>query len=207
VSCQSPLSGAIVSRRAVRAIGVGAQSAFGFSAHRMRELADGSRARARDGLVMRATSGTRRDRLDSPPIQGTARNVVIVLAALNGIGAVLGGMGLLRDAHGMGYETSWLRGPLSDYTVPGLFLLIVIGGGMLVTTGLAFAHRPTASAAACGVGGVLLAWLVIETLVIGYRGPIQIVFLVACGASGATLAWIGAHGLRDRTPVRRATRS
>ena len=38
---------------------------------------------------------------------------------------------------------------------------------------------------------VLSAWLVIETVVIGYRGPIQIFFLIACGASGIALAHYG----------------
>jgi hypothetical protein len=126
-------------------------------------------------------------------VSGRLRRAVIAIAALNGAGAVAGGIGLVRDAQGMGYETSWLRGPFSDYTVPGLFLLVVIGGGMLLTAALAAAFHPAAPAAARAIGCVLIAWLVIETLVIGYRGAIQIVFLVGCGASGAALAWIGAR--------------
>jgi hypothetical protein len=129
------------------------------------------------------------------------RRVVIAVAALNGVGAVAGGIGLVRDAEGMGYETSWLRGPFSDYTVPGLFLLVVIGGGMLLTAGLAAASHPAAGVAAGAIGWVLIAWLVIETLVIGYRGGIQIAFLAGCGASGAALAWIGA---RRAPPVTRS---
>lgn len=49
-------------------------------------------------------------------------------------GALFGGYGLLSDAEGLGARQSWLQGsPFPDYTIPGLFLLIVIGGGMLLT--------------------------------------------------------------------------
>jgi hypothetical protein len=48
---------------------------------------------------------------------------------------VLGGWGLLSDAEGLGVRGSWLDGtPFPNYTVPGLVLLVVIGGGMLTTT-------------------------------------------------------------------------
>ena len=107
------------------------------------------------------------------------------------------GKALLHDAEGMGYKESWLRGPFSDYTVPGLFLLVVIGGGMIVVAALTLAEGPAAPAVSSSMGSVLLAWLVIETLVIGYRGSVQIGFLIACGGSGLALAWLGRRALRD----------
>lgn len=132
-----------------------------------------------------------------PRFGPVARRVVVGAAAANGIGALLGGAALLHDAEGIGYKESWLRGPFSDYTVPGLFLLVVIGGGMIVLAELALAEGPAAPAVSSFMGSVLLAWLVIETLVIGYRGPVQIGFLIACGGSGLALAWLGRRALRD----------
>jgi len=130
-----------------------------------------------------------------PRFGPVARRIVVGAAVANGIGALLGGAGLLHDAEGMGYRESWLRGPFSDYTVPGLFLLVVIGGGMIVLAALALAEGPAAPAVSYRMGLLLLAWLAIETLVIGYRGPVQIGFVIACGGSGLALAWLGRRAL------------
>ena len=76
----------------------------------------------------------------TPALDGRGRRVVIAVALANGVGALAGGAGLLRDAEGMGYREDWLRGPFDDYTIPGAFLLVVIGGGMLIVAALAAAH-------------------------------------------------------------------
>jgi|SRR4051794_36992529 hypothetical protein len=138
---------------------------------------------------------------------GKSRWLVTAVAALNGVGAVLGGLGLLRDAEGMGYKESWLRGPFTSYAVPGAFLLVVIGGGMLATAGLAMRRHRLAPRLAWIMGAILLAWLVIETLVIGYRGPIQIGFLVACGASAVVLLRAGSPRSYRATSAARGVRS
>ena len=58
---------------------------------------------------------------------------------------------------------------------------------VIIVAALAAADSPAARPAAAAMGLVLLAWLIIETIVIGYRGPVQIGFLIACGASGVAL--------------------
>ena len=99
------------------------------------------------------------------------RLLVAATSLIVGIGGVYGGYGLLSDAAGMGAERSWLDGsPFPDYTVPGLFLLVVIGGGMLTTSALAFLKRPEAAPAALAMGTVILAWGIVETLTVGWRG-------------------------------------
>lgn len=127
---------------------------------------------------------------------GSTRWVVVAVALVLGAGALYGGYGLLSDAEGLGVEEAWLRGPFDDYTVPGLFLLVVIGGGMLVLAALAAARSRWSALAALAMGGILAAWLVIETAVIGYRGAPQLGLLVLCGGSAAVLLLLGARQLR-----------
>ena len=70
----------------------------------------------------------RRARLAHRAVAGVVAAIEFVI----GMAAVFGGYGLLSDAEGLGAKQAWLDGTIfPDYTVPGLFLLVVIGGGML----------------------------------------------------------------------------
>jgi hypothetical protein len=82
--------------------------------------------------------------------------------------------------------------PFPDYRVPGLFLLIVIGGGMLASAVLALVGSPYARLAALTMGMVLAFWLIIETAVIGFQASEQVVLLVVCGGVALLLLGIGA---------------
>jgi hypothetical protein len=64
--------------------------------------------------------GARRSSLGAP-LSGVRRVVVAAVAGFVGVGALLGGYGLLSDAEGPGAKESWLKGsPVQDYTVPAL---------------------------------------------------------------------------------------
>ena len=92
-------------------------------------------------------------------------------------GAIYGGIGLLADPEGLGARRQWLEGsPFHDFTVPGIVLLVVIGGGMLVAAMCALADSHAAAGAA-GMGCVLLVWGVVETLTLGLLGGAQLVLL------------------------------
>ena len=106
------------------------------------------------------------------------RAAIAAIALFNGVGAVFGAYNLLRDAEAFGVRTSWLSWPFTDYTVPGLFLGLVIGGGMLATAALAIAGRPAAAAAALVMGTIEAAWLVIETIVVGFHGASAIALVL-----------------------------
>jgi hypothetical protein len=109
---------------------------------------------------------------------GRARWSVAGLAALVGVGALYGGVGLLVDAEALGAEQSWLEGtPFPDYRLPGVVLLVVIGGGMLATALAALLRSRFAGLAALASGLTLLVWGVVETLTIGYQGAGQLVLL------------------------------
>ena len=130
---------------------------------------------------------------------GFTRWVVVGVALFMGVGAIGGGVELLDDAEGFGMQEAWLSGsPFSTYRIPGLFLAIVIGGGMLSVAGLTLARHGLAGYAALAMGAMLLLWLVIETVIIGLRGSQQTVLLVVCGGSGILLSVVGGHALTSR---------
>ncbi len=113
-----------------------------------------------------------------------------------GIGALGGAYELLHDAEGFGMREAWLNGsPFSDYTLPALFLGIVIGGGMLTVAAMTWLRESLAPLGAVAVGETLIVWLTIETAVIGYRGAQQASLLVICGACGLALIVAGYEAL------------
>jgi hypothetical protein len=159
------------------------------------------------------------ERLDHAPKNGISspslhppdgvRRVVVSVETFVGLGAVYGGIELLRDAEGFGVKEAWLRGsPFGDYTVPGLFLLIVIGGGMLTAAVAAIRRASTAVPAAFTMGLTLLGFITVETMILGYRTGAQAVLLGVCGAAALVLAGIAVcsatgHGSSRRSWWRR----
>jgi hypothetical protein len=130
------------------------------------------------------------------PLEGWSRAVAIGVELSMGISAIFGACHLLVDAQAFGAKTSWLSGsPFSDYTIPGLYLGIVIGGGMVIAAGAAWRRSCRAASAALVMGLVMLAWLVVETAIVGFRGWQQIPLLAVCGACGLSLAALGGHSL------------
>ena len=91
---------------------------------------------------------------------GLRRWAVATVAGIVGIGAIFGGYGLLSDADGLGVKSEWLDGsPFPDYRIPGIILLVFIGGGMLLTALLALRRSRFAGVAALAMGVVLLIWV------------------------------------------------
>jgi hypothetical protein len=103
-----------------------------------------------------------------------------------GIAAVLGGLGLLRD--GSGLEVAWIEHTLlPSWTIPGILLIVLVGGGMLTAAAVTLRVRALAAPAALAMGLVLLAWLAIETLMIGWHGGPQLPLDILCGGLAAAL--------------------
>jgi len=125
-----------------------------------------------------------------------ARWGIATVEVVVGVGAVYGGYSLLTDADGLGAKQGWLEGSIfPDYTVPGLFLLVVIGGGML-TAATVTMRAPAYAARAAGImAAVLVAWGSIETLTIGWRGMGQVVLVGAFVAAPALV--LGAFSFRS----------
>jgi hypothetical protein len=138
--------------------------------------------------------GPRRSRVDAAPsarprlarlstmrggsLESWARRVLITVELIVGLGALYGGLGLLRGAEGFGVKESWLDGgPFPDYRVPAVVLIVVVGGGLLTAAVVTWRRPSLAPLAALGAASILIGWGIVETAVIGYHGLSQIVLL------------------------------
>ena len=134
---------------------------------------------------------------NAPALPFRERLLLAAVELFLGVGALYGGIELLTDAVGFGLKEAWLDGtPFPDYMIPALFLLVVIGGGMLAAAAIALAGSKRAAAAALGMGVVVLAFLVIETVSIGYHGATQLPLLVTTAVAAAALVIFGARAIR-----------
>lgn len=120
---------------------------------------------------------------------------ICTLLGLNGLG---GGWYGLAGAQGV--DPAWLAGsPFSDYTIPSLFLLVVIGGGALVTAFAWWRRSAVAPLLSLGLGLVVMAWIVIQVAIISLNSPLQPIFFV----TGAVLAGVSARVLVRHPELRR----
>ena len=66
--------------------------------------------------------------------------------------------------------TDWLEGsPFPDFSVPGYFLAVVIGSSNLVSAFLLWRRHSLAPFLSLATGTLLLAWVAIQTAIIGFR--------------------------------------
>jgi hypothetical protein len=145
--------------------------------------------------VMNISAGTSR----RSTLSRRSRWALAALELFIGVGAVYGGVELLTDADGFGLKEAWLDGsPFPDYTIPGVFLLVVIGGGMIAAAVLTLGGSRLAAPAAIGMGVIVLAFLVVETMVIGYHGATQLPLLVTTALPALALIVLGARLRRRR---------
>ena len=89
------------------------------------------------------------------------RIVLVVIEAIIGLGAIGGGIAILTGSFDQWLPLAWLQStPFSDYTIPGLILLIVIGGGMLLTAATVFIQREWA------MGFIMIGFEIFEVAII-----------------------------------------
>ncbi len=115
--------------------------------------------------------------------------LLLFLLAFLAVGGLYGGIAMLTDPAGgsLGLTDVLPLLPVSDFILPGLFLLAVMGlAPLLLTYGLL--ARPTWSWAEAlsrwsghhwawtgtlGLGLTLAIWLIVQGLLIGFKWPIQ----------------------------------
>jgi hypothetical protein len=103
------------------------------------------------------------------PLIRYALGGLLVLGALNAFG---GGYYGLSGASGVPRE--WLEGsPFTDYFVPSLILLIIVGGSFFVSAIAVFARWRIARRAAFGTAAIVLGWLAAQVGIIGYVSWMQ----------------------------------
>lgn len=102
--------------------------------------------------------------------------VLLVLLLLNAIGAIAGGIAVMRDA--MPFPEVWLEGtPFHNYFFPGLILFLAIGGSHLAAAYAILRRHPLADKAAVLAGTILTSWMIGELALIGFKAPIQVWFV------------------------------
>jgi len=114
-----------------------------------------------------------------------------ILDGFLGVTAVLGGLGLL---FGMPFVSPPLDlladSPVRSYVIPGLALLVLVGGGGLLATALLARRSPWGVAMSGAAGVLILGFEAVELVVIGFTG------LLACYVMLGLLILVLAVGLR-----------
>jgi hypothetical protein len=102
--------------------------------------------------------------------------ILLALFLLNGIGAIIGGIAVMRDA--MPFPDVWLEGtPFHNYFFPGLVLFLAVGGSHLAAAYAILRRHPLAKHAAIFAGFILTGWMIGELAMIGFKAPIQVWFV------------------------------
>jgi hypothetical protein len=138
----------------------------------------------------------------APSLNPFAR-AAIALEVFLSIGALVGGGILAVAPRGeiIPLPVSALGGsPFDSYFVPGLILFSVLGLGPLGAALLAWAGHPLAPFAAAIVAAVLLIWLAVEIVIVGYSNnpPLQPFYLLL----GAAITVVALRWLAEVGPLR-----
>ncbi len=95
------------------------------------------------------------------------RITLAVIEGAVGLGAIGGGLAILTGAFDQWFSLTWLQGtPFSDYTIPGLVLLVIVGGGMLLGAATQLIQREWAVLLSAALGLILLGWEIVEVAII-----------------------------------------
>jgi hypothetical protein len=95
------------------------------------------------------------------------RIALVVIESFIGLGAIGGGTALLIGAFAQWFPVAWLQDtPFNDYTIPGLILTIVVGGGMLLAAATQFIQREWAVFLSAAMGLIMIGWEIIEVAII-----------------------------------------
>ncbi|MCA9933801.1 MAG: hypothetical protein KC415_07760 [Anaerolineales bacterium] len=96
------------------------------------------------------------------------------------LGGLYGGITMLTDPSGSSMQMSEILPllPVSDFILPGLFLLFVMGVGPLVLVYGLWTRRSWAWTGTLVLCVVLALWLIVEGVLIGFKWPIQYVTAV-----------------------------
>lgn len=115
---------------------------------------------------------------------------LLVVGWFNLVSAVGGALGLIF-ANGMGMPLSWLAGtPFDSFVIPGLGLLLIVGGTQGLAVLLQHRRQPWFPAAAGVAGFGMVIWIYVEVALLPVysilhtiyftTGVLQLIFLLLC---------------------------
>jgi hypothetical protein len=95
-----------------------------------------------------------------------AYRLIIIFDAFLALTAMAGGIGLITGLNAPPLD--WLQGSIfGSFVLPGLALLVIVGGGALVATVLMLLRRPYAILVSGAVGLAIIVFEIVEVLTIG----------------------------------------
>jgi hypothetical protein len=102
-----------------------------------------------------------------------ARIALFVIELFVGIWALIGGVGLVTGVIPfLRMPVAYLQGtPFTDYTVPGLLLLLAVGGSSLLAAATIFFGREVGVLTSALAGLILVGFEVVEAPIIDRYGP------------------------------------
>lgn len=117
---------------------------------------------------------TGRRNVSESPLRRPLRILLTILAGLLGLSAIPGGVALLINFQAPPVEQ--LKGsPFSDFTIPGLALLLLVGGTAVLAAVLLVRHSRFALTSSAFSGVVVMIFEFVEVLVIGSPpGPARV---------------------------------
>lgn len=118
------------------------------------------------------------------------RVLIIILLAINGIGAVFGGGSLIADPTGqsLGMSIDMLQhSPFKDFFIPGLILFGLLGIGSLVVCVIVVLRMNGYALWTIFIGFVLSLWIAIQILMLQDVHYLHIIF----GCIGIMLVILG----------------
>lgn len=127
----------------------------------------------------------------------------LIVSAFNTLSALAGGIGILAT-DGLGMPITFLAsGPFTSFTVPGLILIVVVGGTQAFATALLIARRESALlwTAVAGVG--MLIWIFVETMLIQGGSWLQVLyFSTGIAQLALVVALLGVVSWLPRRPLK-----
>ncbi len=109
---------------------------------------------------------------EARPLSKSVRNILGSLLAFISVNAFAGGYYGMAGAKNIPVE--WLRGtPFSTYFLPSLFLFLVIGGTTLFAAITVFKKHPLGTKIALISATIIILWLIIQVIMIGYVSWMQ----------------------------------
>lgn len=105
------------------------------------------------------------------------RIVIFVLETFIALTAIVSGVAILTGGLQMPLEL--LRStPFSDYTIPGLLLVIVVGGSSLVAAAMVFIHREFVVLLSVAAGLIMAGWITVQVAMLGLVSWLQVLYFV-----------------------------